>query len=231
VNLSSWNNSRPVSYSGFGLGANETPLPYMLSSTNQASYLIYLSAKVGGTSAGVTNIPASMDLNFFTQAGQQIYDLTSPLMLSTDWQSYVFDGGTNLQVATWLAGAQSLFNQNVTNVNKLEVQITVPGSPDVGALSGYDNNNTVNIGSIKVVQLVPDLAPLTIIQTNGQTIVTWTNPDPSVGGTAKLQSATKVAGPYLDVAGAASATASPYMVSPDSDQKLYRIIWVPSSVR
>jgi hypothetical protein len=227
VDLSSWNTSRPVSYSGFGLRANETPLPYMLGYTNQASYRVYLSAKVSGTSAGVTNIPASMDLNFFTQAGGQIYDLTSPLMLSTNWRSYVFDGGTNLQVATWLTGAQGMFNQNVTNVNKLEVQITVPGNPDVGALFGYDNNNMVDIGSIKVVQLVPGLSPLTIIQTNGQTNVIWTNPDPRVGGTAKLQSATSVTGPFLDIAGASSATASPYIVPQDSDQKFFRIIWVP----
>jgi hypothetical protein len=225
VNLSSWSSSPPVSYSGFGLGANENPLPYNLTSSSQASYRLYLSAKVGGTVAGVTNVPAQIDLNFFTPTGTQVYDLTATFSLSTNWQSYVFDGGTNMQVATWLTGAQQLFNQNVTNVNKMELQITVPGSPNVGTVFGYDANNTVDIDNIKVVQLVPGLAPLTIIRNSGQTSVMWA--DPTTGGTAKLQSATNVAGPYLDVAGASSAAASPYTVAPGSQQQFYRAVWVP----
>jgi len=168
VDLSSWSSSPPISYSGFGVGANENPLPYTLTSSDKASYRVYLSAKVGGTVAGVTSIPANVDLNFFAPVGQ-VYDLTSSLVLSTNWQSFVFDGGTNMQVAAWLTGAQQLFNQNVTNVNKMEVQLTVPGSPNVATEFGYDANNTVDIDNVKVVQLVPGLAPLTIIQNNGQT--------------------------------------------------------------
>jgi len=51
--------------------------------------------------------------------------------------------------------------------------------------------------------------------------------DPTTGGLAKLQSATSVAGPYLDVPGAGSAMASPYTVPPGSQQKFYRTVWVP----
>jgi hypothetical protein len=51
----------------------------------------------------------------------------------------------------------------------MEVQLTVEGSPNVGTVFGYDANNTVDIDNVKVVQLVPGLAPLTIIQNNGQT--------------------------------------------------------------
>jgi len=206
VDLSSWSSRPPASYSGFGVGANENPLPCSLTSSSQASYRVYLSAKVGGTSAGVTSVPANVDLNFFAPVGQ-VYDLTATCSLSTNWQSFVFDGGTNMQVANWLAGAQQLFNQNVTNVNKMELQITVPGSPNVATMFGYDTNITVDIDNIRVVQLVPELSPLTVLQTNGRTQITRV--DPTTDGTAKLQSATNVPGPNINVAGAVSAVASP----------------------
>jgi hypothetical protein len=224
ADFSSWSNSPPVSYSGFGVGANENPLPYTLTSSSKASYRVYLSARVGGAGAGVTNVSGQVDLSFFTPA-QEVFDLTAPLAISTNWQSYVFDGGTSMQIAAWLTGAQQLFDQNVTNVNQMELQVAVQGSPDVGALFDYATNATIDIDSINVVQLVPGLAPITIIQTNSQTSIRWA--DPTTGGTAKLQSATNVAGPYLDVSGAASAAASPYTVPAGSRQQFFRTVWVP----
>jgi hypothetical protein len=224
VNFSAWSSSPPSSYSGFGIGADESPLPYSLTSSSQASYRVYLSAKVGGTSAGITNVPGQVDLSFFIPNGTEVYDLTSTFMLSTNWQSYEFDGETNLQVATWLTGAQSLFNQYVSQVNKMEVQISVLGSPNVATLFGYDANNTVDIDNIKVVELAPGLAPLTIVQTNARSMVVWA--DPVTGGTAQLQRATNVTGPYLNVVGATSATASPYAV-PSGTNQFFRNMWVP----
>jgi hypothetical protein len=176
VDLSSWSSSRPGSYSGFGVGVSEHPIPCLLTSADKASYRVYLSAKVGGTGAGIARVPANVDLNFFTPS-RQVFDLTSPLVLSTNWQQYIFDGATNLQIATWLSGARQLFRQNVTNINKMELQITVPGNPDVGTLFGYDANNQVDIDNIKVVELVPKPAPRALRQTNGQTKVTC---DPTV---------------------------------------------------
>ncbi|HTR40460.1 MAG TPA: hypothetical protein VMH87_02430 [Pseudomonadales bacterium] len=226
VDFSSWIASPPVSYSGFGLGADESPLPYTLTSSSKASYRVYLSTKVGGTSAGITNVPGQVDLSFFIPNGTEVYDLTAPFAFSTNWQSFVFDGATNLQVATWLTGAQAMFDQNVTNVNKIELQLSAQGSPDVGALFGHGTNAIMNIDNIKVVELVPGLAPVAIIQTGGQSRVVWT--DPSTGGTAQLQSATNVAGPYINVTGASSATeASPYVVPSGSNRQFFRTVWVP----
>ena len=233
VDLSAWSSSPPTSYSGFGVGANESPLPYTLTSASQASYRIYLSAKVGGTSAGVTNVPGAVDLTFFVPAGTltpsnaasaAVFDLNSSLVLSTNWQACEFDG-TAMQIASYISGAQALFNQYVSQVNQMELQVTVEGSPDVGAVFGYDKNNTVNIENLKVVELVPGLAPLTVIQTSGQTSLVWA--DPTNGGTAQLQSATKVAGPYLDVPGGSSAAASPYAVPLGGQQQFFRTVWVP----
>jgi len=178
VDLSAWSSNQPRSYSGFGVGVLEQPLPCLLPSADKACYRVYLSAKVGGTSAGIDRVPATVDLNFFTPS-RQVFDLTSPLVLSTNWQSYVFDGGTNLQIATWLTGARQLFSQNLTNVNKMELQITVPGKPDVGTLFGYDANNQVDIDNIKVVELIPKPDPRAPLQAIGQTKATWA---PTVGG-------------------------------------------------
>jgi hypothetical protein len=225
LDFSSWSNSPPVSYSGFGLGADESPLPYVLASSSKSSYRVYLSAKVGGTSTGVTSIPGQVDLSFFIPNGTEVYDLTAPFQFSTSWQSFEFDGETNLQVATWLAGAQTMFNQDVSQVNKIELQLSAQGSPDIGAPFGYATDATMDIDNIKVVELVPGLAPLTIIRNSSQTMVMWA--DPATGGTAQLQSATNVMGPYLDIAGASSATASPYIVRSGSNQQFFRTVWVP----
>jgi hypothetical protein len=235
VNLSSWSSSPPISYSGFGVGANETPLPYALTSSSQASYRVYLSAKVGGTSAGVTNVPGAVDLTFFVPAGTltpsnaapaAVFDLNASLVLSTNWQTYEFDG-TAMQVASYINGAQALFNQYVSQVNQMELQVTVQGGPDVGTLFGYDANNTVDIDNLKVVQLVPGLAPLMLIRTNSQSQIIWADPNPTIGGMAGLQCATGVSGPYLDITGAASAAASPYTVPPGNPQQFFRTVWIP----
>lgn len=225
VDLSSWNGSAPTSYSGFGAGVAQTPTFVTLASSDKTSYRIYLAAKVGGTSAGVTSVPVNVDLNFFTPDGTQVYDLTASLALSNTWQSFVLTGGKEMQVATWLGGAQSMFDQKASSVNKVELQFTVQGSPDVGTVFGYDADNTLDIDNIKVVQLLPGLAPLSIIQnSNGQLRVTWS--DPTDGGTAKLQSSASVAGPYVDVAGASSAAASPYTVPAGNQQRFFRTVWV-----
>jgi hypothetical protein len=235
VNLSAWSSSPPISYSGFGVGANETPLPYALTSSSQASYRVYLSAKVGGTSAGVTNVPGAVDLTFFVPAGTltpsnaapaAVFDLNASLVLSTNWQTYEFDG-TAMQVASYINGAQALFNQYVSQVNQMELQVTVQGGPDVGTLFGYDANNTVDIDNLKVVQLVPGLAPLMLIRTNSQSQIIWADPNPTIGGMAGLQCATGVSGPYLDITGAASAAASPYTVPPGNPQQFFRTVWIP----
>ncbi|HUC84361.1 MAG TPA: hypothetical protein VL970_04140, partial [Candidatus Acidoferrales bacterium] len=55
-----------------------------------------------------------------------------------------------------------------TNVNRLELQVSVPGSPDVGTLFGYDHDNTVSLDNIKVMELVPRVSPPGVGQTNGQ---------------------------------------------------------------
>ena len=232
VDLSSWSTNPPAIYSGFGVGATQNPIPFVLGSGNGASYRVYVSAKVGGVSAGITNVPGAMDLLFEVPPGTLspsnsteavVFDLNPTMTFTTNWQSYVFD---NMPVGVNNGGSQALFNQYFSRVNQMQIQVVPQGNPNIATEFGYDTNNSVDIDNIKVVELVPGLAPLTVVKNNNQVQVIWT--DPSTGGFAKLQSATNIAGPYVDVSGASSAAAaSPYTIPPGSQQQFFRTVWVP----
>lgn len=234
TDLSSWGSSPPASYSGFGVGASENPLPYGLVSSNKASYRVYISAKAGGLATGASpNIPAVMDMLFLVPAGTEspsnatpavVLDLAPALTLTTNWQSFVFDGATS-PIGVNNGGSQALFNQYLSHVNQMQIQVATQGSPDIGAQFGYGANTTIDIDNIKVVELVQATPPVTVVGTNNQLKVLWT--DPVTGGTAQLQSSTNVAGPYLNVPGAASGAASPYTIPAGSKQQFFRTVWIP----
>jgi len=234
VNLSSWSSTPPSSYSGFGVGATESPLPFVLTSTNKASYRVYVSAKAGGILSGAsTNIPAVMDLLFSVPPGAEspsntsqavVFDLVPALTLTTNWQSFVFDGASS-PIGVNNGGSQALFNQYVSRVNQMQVQVTAQGNPNVATIFGYDSNNTIDIDNIKVVELVPGLPPVSVTNTAGQIKVYWT--DPTTGGTAQLQNSTNAAGPYVNVPGEGSGANSPYTVPAGPAQQFFRTIWVP----
>ena len=117
---------------------------------------------------------------------------------------------------------QSEIQADLAQGNKLGVD----GTPDVGLWFDYSTNATVAIDNVSFVELVSELPNLTVAHTNGVQIF-WSDP-PAGTGTAQLQSATNVAGPYFDVAGASSAaTASPYNVPGGSMQLFFRTVWIP----
>jgi hypothetical protein len=234
VNLSSWSASPPVSYSGFGVGAIENPIPFTLVSSNKAAYRVYVSAKAGGLANGAsTNIPAVLDLLFSVPAGAEspsnaapvvVLDLAPALTLTTNWQPFVFDGASS-PVGVNNGGSQALFNRYFSQVDALQLQVATQGGPDIGAQFGYGTNTTIDIDNIKVVELVPGLPPVSVTITNGHTEVYWA--DPSTGGTAQLQSSTNVAGPYLNVPGESSGANAPYTVPAGAPKQFFKTIWVP----
>ena len=125
VDLSSWSSSPPVSFSGFGVGAEENPIPSGLISSDKASYRVYVSAKAGGLANGAnTNIPAVMDLLFWVPPGTEspanaspavVLDLAPAVTLTTNWQSFVFDGSA-MPVGVNNGGSQALFDQYFSQV-------------------------------------------------------------------------------------------------------------------
>ena len=234
VDLSSWSASPPTAFSGFGVGAQDNPIPFGLTSSNKASYRVYVSAKAGGLANGANpNIPAVMDLLFRVPAGAEspsnaapavVLDLAPSLTLTTNWQSFVFDGATS-PIGVNNGGSQALFNQYFSKVNNIAVQVATQGSPDIGAQFGYGTDTTIDIDNIKVVELVQATPPVAVVKTNNQIKVFWA--DPATGGTAELQNSTNVAGPYLNVPGAASGAASPFIVPAGNKQQFFRSMWVP----
>lgn len=230
VNLSSWSTNPPLIYSGFGVGAQENPIPSPLTATNKSAYRIYFAAKAGGLASGAsTNISAVMDLLFLVPAGVEspanpspavVFDLNPSLTLTTNWQSFIFDGST-CPVGVNNGGSQALFDEYISDVNEMEVQVSTQGSPDSGAQFGYGTNTTIDIDDIKVVQLVEATPPVSVLETNNEVEVLWA--DPPTGGTAQLLSSTNVNGPYVDVTGAVS----PYVVPSGSPQEFFRTVWVP----
>ena len=234
MNLSAWQANPPVAYSGFGVGATATPLPYSLISSNKAAYRVYFSAKVGGLAAGSpTSIPGVMDLLFLVPPGTEtpansaasvVLDLAPSLTLTTNWQSFVFDGSA-IPIGVNNGGSQALFNQYFAQVDQMQIQVALQGSPDIGALLDYGSHIAVDLDNIKIVEFVPATPPITVVTAGGRITVLWS--DPGTGGTAQLQSGTSAAGPYQNVAGAASGGASPYTVPAGSKQQFFRTVWVP----
>jgi len=233
ADLSSWASSPPTSFSGFGGGAGHG-IPYTLHNSKKSGYRVYWTAEAGGLLDGVTQTPGNVGIQFLVPPGTLtpsnansavVLELTPNITLSSNFTSFVFDGATS-PIGLYNGGSQAMFDQYVSQVSLIQVQAQFNGSPDIGTLFGYDADNTMTVDNIKVVELVQGIAPLSIVKTNGQIKVYWSDPINN-DGTAKLQSSTNVAGPYFDVSGAASGAASPYIVPAGPSQKFFRTQWVP----
>jgi hypothetical protein len=234
ADFSSWATNPPVANSGFGVGASVTPIPFGLMSSNKASYRVYLTAKAGGFLDGITQVSGVVGIQFCVPDGTLtasngspdiVLELAPTLFLTTNYQSFVFDGQTS-PVGIYNGGSLAQFSQYLSQVSTVQVQVQIAadaGNPPV--IFGYDRGNTITIDNIKVVELVPATPPLSVTVTNKQVQVFWA--DPGTGGTAKLQSSTNAAGPYLDVAGSTSGAASPYTVPAGGHAQFFRTIWVP----
>jgi hypothetical protein len=192
-----------------------------------------MSAKAGGFLSGVTSANCNASIQFMVPPGTlspsnsnaaMVLELAPSMPVSDTYTSFVFDGAAT-PIGIYNGGSQALFTQYISKISSIQVQYQFNGGPDIGNdYFGYDADNTGMIDNIKVVELVPATPPLSVAVVGNQVKVSWS--DPASGGTAKLQSSVSVAGPYLDVAGASSGTASPYTVPSGSTQKFFRTQWV-----
>jgi hypothetical protein len=76
---------------------------------------------------------------------------------------------------------------------------------------GFDADNTLAVDNIKLQRIYVATPPLQIETSGTNVIVTWAQP---ATGTAKLQSANSVLGPWSDVGGATSPYSSPTANAP-----------------
>jgi hypothetical protein len=232
VNLLPLATNPPTSYSGFGVGAEEYPLPYGLTSTNLASYQFSCSAKVGGLANGVTNCAAVVDLLFLAPTNgiseSVVLDFAPAVTLATNWQSFTFIGSVG-SIGVNNGGSLAAFDQYISEVNAMQLQVTAeaPAGGNVATTFGNNNTNaTISIDDLQVDQIFTGITPVSIAETNNQVKVLW-GPDPATGGYEELESSTNVAGPYVVVPGETSGTNSPYTVTAGSKQQFFRTVWVP----
>jgi hypothetical protein len=222
----------PTSYSGFGVGAEENPLPYGLSNTNLASYQFSCSARVGGLTNGVTNCAAVVDLLFLAPTNgiseSVVLDLAPAVTLTTNWQTFTFTGSVG-SIGVNNGGSLAQFDRYISEVNAMQLQVTAeaPAGGNIATTFGDNNTNaTLGIDDIQVSQISTGITPVSLIKTNNQVEVFW-GPDPATGGYEELESSTNVAGPYVVVPGKTSGTDSPYTVPAGSKQQFFRAVWVP----
>jgi beta-glucanase (GH16 family) len=232
VNLLPLETNPPTSYSGFGVGAEENPLPYGLSNTNLASYQFSCSARVGGLTNGVTNCAAVVDLLFLAPTNglteSVVLDFAPAVTLTTNWQTFTFTGSAG-SIGVNNGGSQAQFDQYISEVNAMQLQVTAesPAGGNVAKTFGDNNTNaTLSIDDVQVDQIVTGITPVSIGLTNNQVKVFW-GPDPVTGGYEELESSTNVAGPYVVVPGETSGTDSPYVVPAGSPHLFFRAVWVP----
>jgi hypothetical protein len=85
---------------------------------------------------------------------------------------------------------------------------------------GFDADNTLIVDNIKLERIYVATPPLTVTRSGNNVVVTWATP---ATGTAQLQSATNITGPWTDVTGAVSG----YSTSIAGEAKYFRTQWVP----
>lgn len=178
-------------------------------------YFVTFDARAEGLAPDVTN--TTIDLQFFMDSPRGNVRLDFPVAAETNWvhselsfnsASWNTDGGR-------LPKASFATNYNTYTALRMQWQIDNAAS----TAWGYDSDNLIAIDNIKVVHQILACAPLSIVTETNNVIVTWDQP---ANGTAVLQSADSLSGPFVDVAGATSPYVTPVAGAP----KYFRTHWV-----
>lgn len=162
--------------------------------------------------------PTSCSLQVFLDAPNGNYRIDFPIPAGTNWTSTTYNlsqGSFNTESGR-LPKASFSTNYNVTAL-RMQVQIENASSE---ADWGFDADNVLAVDNIKLTHNYVGCPPLTIEVVGANEVVTWAQPNT---GSAKLQSAPALSGPWTDVAGATS----PHTTALESGPKYYRTQWVP----
>jgi hypothetical protein len=179
-------------------------------------YIVSFDARVEGLVPDATNTTVALQL--FMDSPNGNVQLNFPVPAQSNW----VHTAASFNSANWDTGGGHLpkasfsTNFNTYTALRMQWQIENATSPDWG----FDNDNLIAVDNIKVVHQVLACAPLTIVAQTNHLIVTWAQPD---NGTAVLQSANALSGPFVDVSGATSPYVTPVTTAP----KYFRTHWVP----
>jgi hypothetical protein len=183
---------------------------------NLNRYVVSFDARAAGLAPDVTNTTVALQL--FMDSTNGNVQLNFPVPADSNW----VHSAVSFNSASWDTGGGHLpkasFSTNYNTYTALRMQWQIENV--AGTDWGYDSDNLIAIDNIKVVHQVLACAPLSIVTQTNNVIVTWDQPP---NGTAVLQSAVTLAGPFLDVTGATSPYVTPVAGAP----KYFRTHWVP----
>jgi hypothetical protein len=196
------------SYAGAGSGFSGPMDASQLIATNLSSYRLDFDYRVLGLNPSKTSTRGQMQFALRTN-GTQVLTLNFDVNLKTNWQTF----SSTLNKGLVGNGSIAAFVQNLTNIDSIQPNLEVTG---ILTDYGFDTDNTVVVDNVRFVRLQVGLPSLTITQSNNNIVVTWS-------GSAKLQGASNVTGPYTDLTGVTNF----YSVPITNTMRFFRTQWVP----
>lgn len=195
-------------YAGAGSGFSGPMDASQFVTTNLASYRLDFDYRVLGLDPSKTSTPGQMQFAIRTN-GQAILTLNFDVNLKTNWQTF----SNTLNKGANGGGSFAAFAQNLTSIDSVQPNFQITGVPGD---YGLDGDNTVIVDNVRLVRLVVGMPPLTITRSGNSVTLNW-------NGSAKLQGAANVAGPYSDLTGVTNS----YTVPATNSARFFRTQWVP----
>lgn len=219
--------SDPPAWAGGGTGGSGPVRFSEFSTSDLSAYAVSFEARVEGLTPDKLTTVATLQL-FFDAPDDTLLpaddntdnDSLARLDFSlagveTNWQTFTF----TLNSASVGGGSKTNLQAFYSKINGFRTQWQIENAASAGDWS-YDADNSLIIDNFKLARTQVGCPPV-ILTTVGNTLkLTWDNPS---SGTVKLQSATSLAGPWNEVAGASSGYTTPAV----GTQSFFRTVWVP----
>lgn len=204
-------------WAGGGTGGGGPADYSRFASGDLKAYRITFDASAEGLNP-LRELPTTCRLQLFLDSpnGNMRIDFDVPAETNWTTTNYLLSDGT------FGVGTRAMFTTNYNTISALRTRWQIENAHSEADWS-YDNDNALVVDNIKLLYLSPACPPLQVTYSGTNIIVTWAQPS---SGTAKLQSATTVTGPYTDVPGATS----PYTTPVSSAPKYFRTIGVPPAL-
>jgi len=198
-------------WAGGGTGDNG-PTDYSLFDTGDLkAYRLTFDARAAGLNPAAAS--TTCRLQFFMDVADNNMRLDFDIPASSNWvtTSYLLNSG-----AVGIGSKASFATNHLVTEVPIQAQIENAQSENDW---GFDADNMLALDNIKLERIYVATPPLTATKSGNNIIVTWAQP---TIGTAKLQSANVITGPWSDVASATSPYSSPVASGP----KYFRTQWV-----
>jgi hypothetical protein len=219
--------SNPPAWAGGGMGGDGAIDISHFNTPDLSQYRVSFVARVDGLAEGV--LRSSAVLQLLVRASDdtlqppdentdrdQLLRLDFPIVdVGTEWQPFSF----TFQRGSVGSGTKADFETHFARIEQIVTQWQIENIANE-AVWGYDDTNRLLIDNIRFERLYTGAPPVTVAVDGTDTLITWSTPDT---GTAHLQGAPNVQGPYADIPGATS----PYRTPLSGEERYFRTSWVP----